>query len=63
MIILKSASRIVLIIMTLALCLFTYLWQVDWKDFVVLISVVFTYYFTKNGSATPPQKSNSSDIE
>lgn len=50
--------------MTLALCYFTYLGQVDWKDFVVLISVVFTYYFTKNGSATTPnQKSNPSDIE
>lgn len=63
MLILSSASRIVLIIMTIALCIFTYLGQVDWKDFVVLISVVFTYYFTKNGSATTPQKSNSSDIE
>ncbi len=50
--IISSASRIVLILMTVALCYFTYLGQVDWKDFVVLISVVFTYYFTKNWSKT-----------
>lgn len=54
MAILSSASRIVLIIMVLALCIFTYLGQVEWKDFVMLISIVFTYYFTKNGN----QKSN-----
>ena len=52
MIILSSASRIVLIIMVIALCIFTYLWQVEWKDFIQLCTVVLTYYFTKNWSKT-----------
>lgn len=46
----KSASRIVFIIMTLALCVFTYKGIVDGKDFVMLISIVFTYYFTKQAN-------------
>ena len=52
MIILSSASRIVLIIMVIALCIFTYLWKVEWKDFIQLCTVVLTYYFTKNWSKT-----------
>ncbi len=52
MAILSSASRIVLIIMVLALCVFTYLWQVEGKDFIQLCTVVLTYYFTKNWSNT-----------
>ena len=52
MAILSSASRIVLILMVIALCIFTYLGQVEWKDFIQLCTIVLTYYFTKNWSNT-----------
>ena len=47
MIILQSASKLVFILLTLALIggLFTKL--IDPKDFVGIVSMVFVYYFTK----------------
>ena len=50
--ILKSASKIVFILMALALIALTFLKIVEAKDFVMLSSMAFTYYFTKS---TPKQ--------
>lgn len=46
--ILASASKLVFLVMTLALCLFTWFWIVEAKDFVMLVGMVFSYYFAKN---------------
>lgn len=48
----KSASKFVFVIMSIALCLFTYLGIVEAKDFVALITGVFGYYFGRNGTNT-----------
>lgn len=50
--ILGSASKIVFILLTLALIGGMFTGHVDPKDFIVLVSMAFTYYFTK--SNTPP---------
>jgi len=45
--ILQSASKIVFILLTLALVGLTSMGIVDPKDFVLLAGTAFTYYFTK----------------
>jgi hypothetical protein len=47
MAILTSASRIVFILMAVALVGLTFLRIVDAKDFITLAATAFTYYFTK----------------
>lgn len=54
--ILASASRIVFIVITLSLCIFTYKWIIDPKDFMILASSVFSFYFTKKDSNDWQQK-------
>lgn len=49
--ILQSASKIVFILMAVALVAGLFTKIVDAKDFIVIASMVFTYYFTKG---TPP---------
>ncbi len=46
--VLQSASRIVFVLMAIALVGLTAWGKVDAKDFVTLCSMAFTYYFTKN---------------
>ena len=53
--VLKSATKIVLVILTIALVPLTYLGIVESKDFVMLVSMVFMAYF-KN-SQTSADKS------
>lgn len=50
--ILSSASRLVFLIMTVALCAFTYKGIVDPKDFMMLASMSFTFYFTRKSENT-----------
>ena len=50
--ILSSASRLVFLIMTVALCVFTYKGIVDPKDFMMLASMSFTFYFTRKSENT-----------
>lgn len=45
--ILKSASKLVFILLSVALCVLTYIGTVDSKDFIVLVSMTFSYYFTR----------------
>ena len=47
MTLLKSASKIVFILIAVALTVLTFIKVVDAKDFVVLASMCFTYYFTR----------------
>ena len=54
--ILASASKLVFLVMTLALCLFTWFWIVEAKDFVMLVGMVFSYYFAKNQTAETQAK-------
>jgi len=42
----KSASKIVFMMMALALVALTFTNKVEAKDFVMLASMAFTYYFT-----------------
>jgi uncharacterized membrane protein len=52
--ILSSASKIVFILMAIALVTATFLKIVDAKDFVMLASMAFTYYFTRDkGNSNP----------
>ncbi|MBI5402485.1 MAG: hypothetical protein HY959_03730 [Ignavibacteriae bacterium] len=44
---LKSASKLVFILMALALVALTFIRTVEAKDFVMLAAMAFTYYFTK----------------
>ena len=48
--IIKSASKIVFIAMTIALIVLTFMKIVEAKDFMVLASLCFGYYFTKNAN-------------
>jgi len=43
----QSASKLVFMLMTLALIVLTFRHIVEAKDFIVLASMSFTYYFTK----------------
>ena len=45
--ILNSASKIVFILMTIALIALTMMKIVDAKDFIMMCAMAFTYYFSK----------------
>ena len=45
--ILSSASKIVFILMAIAVVVLTYLGKVEAKDFIALASYAFIFYFTK----------------
>jgi hypothetical protein len=49
-----SASKIVFVIMALALCFFTYIKLVDPKDFMAVALMVFTFYFANKGDVSLP---------
>lgn len=49
----SSASKLAFLILTLALCIFTYKGIVDPKDFIVLIGMAYTYYFVKKDTPQP----------
>lgn len=50
--ILTSASKIVFILMAVAVVGLTYLGKVDSKDFIVLASMAFSFYFANKGETT-----------
>lgn len=43
----KSASKLVFLLLAFALVVLTFMGIVEAKDFIVLVSMAFTYYFTK----------------
>lgn len=52
--ILTSASKLVFILITLALIVLTFKKIVDAKDFIVLAGMAFTYYFSKPATPSTP---------
>jgi hypothetical protein len=50
----QSASRFVLLIMTLTVCAAFIMRLLDAKDFLILAGMVFAYYFTKTDKNTDP---------
>ena len=57
--IMSSASKIVFILMALAVIILTYVKIIEPKDFIVLASMAFTFYFTK--SPTPSVSTTTND--
>lgn len=53
-----SASKIVFILITLAVIGLTFARIVDAKDFVVLASMTFSYYFTRKENVDNTKPSN-----
>lgn len=49
MTILKSASKIVFILMAVAVVLLTWTGKVDPKDFMMLAAMAFSFYFANKG--------------
>lgn len=54
MTILKSASKIVFILMAIAVVTLTALDKVDPKDFMMLAGMAFSFYFANKGEADEP---------
>ncbi len=48
----ESATKIVFIIMAISMVALTWVGKVDAKDFVMLASMAFAFYFTKSGVKT-----------
>lgn len=51
---LKSASKLVFLLMTLAVIFGLFLGKIDPKDFMVLASMAFAFYFANKGDNTQP---------
>ena len=54
MAILKSASKIVFILMAVAVTALTFADKIDPKDFMMLASVAFAFYFSNKGETNEP---------
>ena len=52
MTILNSATRIVFILMAIAVIILTFLGIIDSKDFMILANGVFAYYYTRKQNET-----------
>lgn len=52
--ILQSASKIVFVLMAVATIGLTYVGKIDPKDFIVLTSMAFSFYFANKGEPTQP---------
>lgn len=51
--ILSSASKIVFILMALAAVVLTFVGKIDPKDFMLLASMAFSFYFANKGEVAP----------
>lgn len=54
MAILKSASKIVFILMAVAVTALTFADKIDPKDFMMLASMAFAFYFSNKGETNEP---------
>jgi len=52
MAILKSASKIVFLLIAISACIGFFLGKLDPKDFMVLAMAAFTYYFSKSSKVS-----------
>lgn len=59
---LNSASRLVLLIMTLTVCAAFIMQLLNDKDFLILAGMVFAFYFTKTDKNTDPDFKNPPDV-
>lgn len=50
----KSASKIVFILMAIAVVVLTFIGVVDPKDFMMLASMAFAFYFANKGETDQP---------
>jgi asparagine N-glycosylation enzyme membrane subunit Stt3 len=50
----QSASKIVFILMAVAVSVLTFLGKVDPKDFMMLASMAFSFYFANKGDSDQP---------
>ena len=60
--ILASATKIVFIMVALTLCIWFFLGRVDWKDFLILVSMVFAFYYGTK-SVTPVDTSSTTNTK
>ena len=51
---LKSASKLVFLIMTLATVIGLFMNKIDSKDFIQLTSMAFVFYFANKGDSNQP---------
>lgn len=52
--ILKSASKLVFVLMAVATIVGMFMGRIDAKDFLVLVSMAFTFYFANKGDGSQP---------
>jgi hypothetical protein len=52
--ILQSASKIVFILMAVAVVILTFMKILDPKDFMILASMAFSFYFANKGEPSEP---------
>lgn len=52
--IMSSASKIVFIVLTIAVCVGLFAGIIEAKDFMVLASMAFTFYFSNKGNTNEP---------
>lgn len=59
----SSATKLVFIIIAIALVAFTAMWKIEGKDFMFIAGMVFTAYYSKNstGAATEKKEIDQSD--
>jgi hypothetical protein len=50
----NSASKIVFILMALAAAIGMFIGKIDPKDFLTLVSMAFTFYFSSKGDSGQP---------
>jgi hypothetical protein len=54
----SSATRLVFIIIAIALVWFTQQWIIEWKDFFTIVAMVFTAYYSKNNKENDKKDNN-----
>lgn len=52
--IIKSASKLVFVLMAVATIVGMFMGRIDAKDFLVLVSMAFTFYFANKGDTNQP---------
>jgi len=52
--ILKSASKLVFVLMAIAVIIGLFLGKIEAKDFMVLAAMSFSFYFSNKGESTLP---------
>lgn len=52
--IITSASKLVFVLMAVATIIGMFLGKIDAKDFLVLVSMAFTFYFANKGESNQP---------